>query len=79
MGVIMTGMGNDGFRGMSAIYDSGGYTLGQDEPTCAVYGMPRACAEANILESVLPLQRIPSEIMWATRHGSQGSHTASAD
>jgi two-component system chemotaxis response regulator CheB len=79
MGVIMTGMGNDGFRGMAAIYDRGGFTVGQDEASCAVYGMPRACAEANILESVVPLQCIPSEIMWATRHASQGNHSATAD
>jgi two-component system chemotaxis response regulator CheB len=82
MGVIMTGMGSDGARGMRAISDNGGFTLGQDEPTCAVYGMPRACAEAGILDLVTPLQRIPTEIMWATHYrpdgsssGSNGSHS----
>jgi two-component system chemotaxis response regulator CheB len=79
MGVIMTGMGNDGARGMAAIYDRGGFTVGQDEQSCAVYGMPRACAEANILEAVVPLQRIPTEIMWATRYTSQASRAAVAD
>jgi two-component system chemotaxis response regulator CheB len=68
MGVIMTGMGSDGARGMHAISDNGGFTVGQDEPTCAVYGMPRACAEAGFLDAVVPLQRIPSEIMWASHH-----------
>jgi two-component system chemotaxis response regulator CheB len=74
MGVIMTGMGSDGARGMRAISDKGGFTLGQDEPTCAVYGMPRACAEAGFLDAVVPLHRIPTEIMWATHH-----HHAAAD
>lgn len=62
MGVIMTGMGNDGEAGMRAIRAAGGYTLGQDERTCAVYGMPRACAEKNLLDRVVSLERIPAEI-----------------
>jgi two-component system chemotaxis response regulator CheB len=66
MGVIMTGMGSDGAHGMSAIRREGGMTLGQDEATCAVYGMPRACAELGILDRVVPLSRIPHEILQAT-------------
>jgi two-component system chemotaxis response regulator CheB len=62
MGVILTGMGSDGQQGMGAIYRAGGYTLGEDERTCVVYGMPRACAEAGILHNVLPLDAIPGEI-----------------
>lgn len=63
MGVILTGMGNDGQHGISAIYHAGGYTIGEDESTCTVYGMPRACAEAQVLHNVLPLDAIPSEIL----------------
>jgi two-component system, chemotaxis family, protein-glutamate methylesterase/glutaminase len=66
MGVIMTGMGSDGAQGMSAIHREGGMTLGQDEASCAVYGMPRACAELGILDRVVPLSRIPHEILQAT-------------
>jgi two-component system chemotaxis response regulator CheB len=62
MGVILTGMGCDGQHGMSAIYRAGGYTLGEDERTCTVYGMPRACAESGILHNVLPLDSVPGEI-----------------
>jgi two-component system, chemotaxis family, protein-glutamate methylesterase/glutaminase len=51
MGVIMTGMGSDGAVGMSAIRREGGLTIGQDEATSAVYGMPRACAEMGGLET----------------------------
>jgi len=63
MGVILTGMGCDGQRGMAAIHRAGGYTLGEDERTCTVYGMPRACAESGILHNVLPLDSIPAEIV----------------
>ena len=63
MGVILTGMGSDGLRGMEAIYRGGGYTIGQDEATSVVYGMPRACAEASVLHSILGLDAIPGEIV----------------
>jgi two-component system, chemotaxis family, protein-glutamate methylesterase/glutaminase len=68
MGVIMTGMGSDGAQGMSAIYREGGFTVGQDEPSCAVYGMPRVCAEMRILDRVVPLSQIPNEILQAARY-----------
>jgi two-component system chemotaxis response regulator CheB len=68
MGVIMTGMGSDGAQGMSAIHREGGFTVGQDEPSCAVYGMPRVCAEMRILDRVVPLSQIPHEILQATRY-----------
>jgi two-component system, chemotaxis family, protein-glutamate methylesterase/glutaminase len=67
MGVILTGMGNDGAGGMEAIYRQGGMTIGQDEASCAVYGMPRVCAELGILRRVLPLADIPTLILQATR------------
>lgn len=62
MGVILTGMGNDGELGMGAIYHAGGYTVGQNSETCVVYGMPRACAEAHVLHRELPLESIAPEI-----------------
>jgi two-component system chemotaxis response regulator CheB len=68
MGIIMTGMGSDGAQGMSAIHREGGVTVGQDEVTCAVYGMPRVCAEMGILDRVVPLSQIPYEIMHATHY-----------
>ena len=72
MGVIMTGMGSDGAHGMDAIHRAGGFTLGQDEPSCAVYGMPRVCAEMGILDRVVPLSRITQEILHATRYRKAG-------
>lgn len=68
LGVILTGMGSDGAQGMQAIYRAGGLTIGQDEATCTVYGMPRACAELGVLRRVVPLLEIPREILCATRH-----------
>lgn len=68
MGVILTGMGSDGAEGMNEIHRQGGLTIGQNESTCAVYGMPRACAEQGSLARIVPLTRIPAEILKATRY-----------
>jgi two-component system chemotaxis response regulator CheB len=73
MGVIMTGMGSDGLLGMQAIYRAGGLTLGQDEASCAVYGMPRACAELGVLKRVVPLPDIPAQILQASRYARRVS------
>lgn len=67
MGVIMTGMGSDGAEGMKAIHRAGGLTIGQDEATCTVYGMPRVCAELGVLHRIVPLPEIPGQIIQATR------------
>jgi len=64
----MTGMGSDGAQGMSAIHQQGGLTVGQDELTSTVYGMPRVCAEMGILDRIVPLSQIPYEIMQATNY-----------
>jgi two-component system, chemotaxis family, protein-glutamate methylesterase/glutaminase len=68
MGIILTGMGTDGAEGMKAIHREGGLTVGQDEASCAVYGMPRVCAEMGILDRVVPLSQISHEILQATRY-----------
>ena len=63
MGVILTGMGADGALGMKAIHDRGGHTVGQDEASCAVYGMSRAAAGLGALSSVAALGDIAGEII----------------
>jgi len=68
MGIILTGMGSDGAEGMKAIHQESGLTIGQDEASCAVYGMPRACAELGVLSRVVPLSQIPACILEATRY-----------
>lgn len=61
--VILTGMGSDGARGLKAIKDEGGYTIGQDEQSSVVYGMPKKAFENGGTTSVLPLHEIAKKVM----------------
>jgi two-component system chemotaxis response regulator CheB len=63
VGVLLTGMGNDGAAGLLAMREAGARTLAQDEATSVVYGMPREAAKLGAVEQVLPLQRIPGAIL----------------
>jgi two-component system chemotaxis response regulator CheB len=58
VGVILTGMGRDGAQGLLAMRQAGARTLGQDESTCVVYGMPRAAFELGAVERQLPLEKL---------------------
>jgi two-component system, chemotaxis family, protein-glutamate methylesterase/glutaminase len=62
LGVILTGMGNDGFKGMKHLKEKGGVTLVQNAETSTIYGMPRACIDGNVADVVLPLDQIGFEI-----------------
>ena len=62
-GLILTGMGKDGARGLMTMRQSGARTLGQDEATSVVYGMPRAAFELGAVERQLPLHRLSSAIL----------------
>jgi len=62
LGVILTGMGNDGFKGMKHLKEKGGLTLVQNEATSTIYGMPRACIEGKVADVILPLDQIGFEI-----------------
>lgn len=62
MGVILTGMGRDGASGLLSMRKRGSPTIGQDEDTCVVYGMPRAAWEAGAVEQQFPLDHIASAI-----------------
>ncbi|MBU5638488.1 chemotaxis response regulator protein-glutamate methylesterase [Geomonas sp. Red69] len=62
LGVILTGMGNDGFKGMKHLKEKGGLTLVQNEATSTIYGMPRACIDGKVADVVLPLDQIGFEI-----------------
>ena len=62
LGVILTGMGNDGFKGMKHLKEKGGLTLVQNEATSTIYGMPRACVEGKVADVILPLDQIGFEI-----------------
>ncbi|MBW2610607.1 MAG: chemotaxis response regulator protein-glutamate methylesterase [Deltaproteobacteria bacterium] len=63
IGVILTGMGSDGAKGIKAIKENKGGTIAQDRDTCVVYGMPKAAVEAGAVDKVVPLDRIAEEIM----------------
>lgn len=67
VGIILTGMGKDGANGLLAIRQAGGRTIGQDEATCVVYGMPREAAMVGAVEEVLPLGAIASRMMALAR------------
>lgn len=58
VGILLTGMGADGARGLLAMRNAGARTIAQDEATSTVYGMPRAAAEIGAAERILPLPRI---------------------
>jgi two-component system chemotaxis response regulator CheB len=58
LGVILTGMGQDGVAGLKVIKGRGGFVLGQDEATSVVYGMPRAAAVAGLVDRVVPLHAV---------------------
>jgi two-component system chemotaxis response regulator CheB len=63
IGAILTGMGRDGASGLLAMRQAGARTLGQDEQTCVIYGMPRVAFEVGAVEKQLPLHRIAKEIL----------------
>ncbi|MEK7699760.1 MAG: chemotaxis response regulator protein-glutamate methylesterase [Planctomycetota bacterium] len=63
LGVILTGMGNDGIKGLTAMKKTGGRVFAQNEETCVVYGMPKAAVDAGIADKVLPLEEIAGEII----------------
>jgi two-component system chemotaxis response regulator CheB len=65
LGLVMTGMGRDGARGLAAIKAAGGVAWAQDEATSVIYGMPRAAAETAGLDAIVPLHHIPERLVEA--------------
>ena len=59
VGVILTGMGQDGANSMGLIKAKGGYTIAQDEKTSIIFGMPQAAIKLGVVDSVLPIEQIP--------------------
>jgi two-component system chemotaxis response regulator CheB len=62
LGVIMTGMGDDGARGLKELRDTGAHTIAQDEASCVVFGMPKEAIKLGAAAQVLPLANIATEI-----------------
>ncbi len=68
MAVILTGMGRDGAKGMLAIRKTGGFTISQDEESCAIFGMPKAAIEIGAAVKVCSIDHIPDEVIrWVPR------------
>ena len=63
LGVILTGMGNDGAKGCKKIKETGGRVFAQNEESCVVYGMPRAVVEAGLADKVISLEEMAGEII----------------
>jgi two-component system chemotaxis response regulator CheB len=66
IGVILTGMGNDGTNGCSLIHNVGGRVIAEAESTCVVYGMPRSVAEAHLADEIVPISEISQRITQAS-------------
>jgi two-component system chemotaxis response regulator CheB len=62
MGIILTGMGDDGARGLLEMRQAGSYTIAQDEASCIVYGMPKAAVNLNAVCTVLSLDKISGHV-----------------
>ncbi|MGE5397861.1 MAG: protein-glutamate methylesterase/protein-glutamine glutaminase [Chitinophagales bacterium] len=69
VGVIMTGMGQDGARGVMGIKSKGGKVIAQDQGTCIVYGMPKAVVQAGNADAVVGLGQIAKEIVYFLKPG----------
>jgi len=65
LGIIMTGMGDDGARGLKELHDTGALTVAQDEASCVVYGMPKEAVKLGATDGEMPLSAIPELIIRA--------------
>jgi two-component system chemotaxis response regulator CheB len=61
--VILTGMGNDGSKGIRQVKAKGGFVIAESDETAVVYGMPREAAATGVVDRIAPLQRVPTEIL----------------
>lgn len=63
LGIILTGMGDDGARGMKVLHDGGARTIAQNEETCVVFGMPKEAIKLLAVDEVLPLEQVARAIL----------------
>ena len=69
LAIMLTGMGDDGARGMKQLHDGGARTIAQDEAACGVFGMPKEAIKLGAVNPVLPLGRIADAIMQSDARG----------
>jgi two-component system chemotaxis response regulator CheB len=63
LAIMLTGMGDDGARGMKLLHDGGARTIAQDEASCVVFGMPKEAIQLGAVDQVLPLDRVAAAIL----------------
>jgi two-component system chemotaxis response regulator CheB len=63
LGIILTGMGNDGAQGLLEMKNAGAETIAQDEASCVVFGMPKEAIACGAVDLILPLSKIPAKIL----------------
>jgi two-component system chemotaxis response regulator CheB len=63
LAIMLTGMGDDGARGMKQLHDGGARTIAQDEASCVVFGMPKEAIKLGAVDQVMPLERVSSAIL----------------
>jgi len=73
LGVLLTGMGEDGAQGLLQIRNHGGYTIAEDESTAVVYGMPAAAVQLGAVRESLPLAAIAPRILELTLSKQEGA------
>jgi two-component system chemotaxis response regulator CheB len=69
VGVILTGMGHDGAKGLLAIKQANGCTIAEDKSTSVIYGMPKAAVECGAVDRIIPLPQVADGIMQCLRNG----------
>jgi two-component system chemotaxis response regulator CheB len=77
IGVLMTGMGDDGAEGLGALKAAGGLTLAQSEESCVVYGMPKAAIERGYAARIVPLDGVAAALVALCKSGSSSANAAS--
>jgi two-component system chemotaxis response regulator CheB len=65
LGIIMTGMGDDGARGLKEMRDAGAHTIAQDEASCVVFGMPKEAIALDAVERIVDIDELPRLILAA--------------
>lgn len=71
IGALLTGMGQDGAEGLKCMYDSGAYTIAQDEASSVVFGMPKEAIKLNAAREILSLEQIPEKIIGRLERGNK--------
>lgn len=73
IGIIMTGMGDDGAAGMLEMFQAGAHTLAQDEASCVVFGMPKEAIARGGVAEIVPLQEMSRRLFaWLAAQGKRG-------